>query len=97
MTSVKKVVLAAALTITMGGIALSPAKAVTWDFSTPLGNQGLTNTVNGATAAGFSSGGLAFTTPTDLFGKAGGNQGGSIENGVGICGARLPSLTRQHR
>ena len=91
-TSVKKVVLAAALTITMGGIALSPAKAVTWDFHTPLGDQGFTNTVNGATAAGFASGlgpgdgAGAFTTPTHLFGKAGGNQGGSIENGVGVCG-----------
>jgi len=86
MTSVKRVVLAAALTITMGGIALSPAKAVTWDFSTPLGNQGPTNTVNGATADGFASGGLTFTTPTNLFGKQDGIQSGSIENGVGICG-----------
>ena len=86
MTSVKRVVLAAALTITMGGIALSPAKAVVWDFSSPTGNQGLTNTVNGATAAGFASGALTFTTPTNLFGKQDGNQGGSIENGVGICG-----------
>ena len=86
MTSVKRVVLAAALTITMGGIALSPAKAVVWDFSSPTGNQGLTNTVNGATAAGFASGSLTFTTPTNLFGKQDGNQGGSIETGVGICG-----------
>lgn len=86
MTSVKRVVFAAALTITMGGIALSPAKAVVWDFSSPTGNQGLTNTVNGATAAGFASGGLTFTTPTNLFGKQDGIQSGSIENGVGICG-----------
>ena len=40
MTSVKRVVLAAALTITMGGIALSPAKAVMWDFSSPTRKPG---------------------------------------------------------
>ena len=57
-----------------------------WDFSSPTGNQGLTNTVNVATAAGFASGGLTFTTPTNLFGKQDGIQSGSIENGVGICG-----------
>jgi len=94
MSSLRKVALAAAFTITMGGIGLSPAKAAieTWNFNSPTGQ--LPNTQNylsspdgfTATAAGFASGSLTFGTPTALFGKNDGTEGGSLENGLGICG-----------
>jgi hypothetical protein len=88
MSSLRKVALAAAFTITMGGMGLSPAKAATetWNFNSPTGQlsntQNYTSTADGliATAAGFASGSLTFGTPTALFGKSG------SENGLGICG-----------
>ena len=44
MSSLRKVALAAAFTITMGGIGLSPAKAATetWNFNSPTGILGTT-------------------------------------------------------
>ena len=88
MSSLRKVALAAAFTITMGGIGLSPAKAATetWNFNSPTGQlpntQNYSSTPDGliATAAGFASGSLTFGTPTALFGKSG------SENGLGIYG-----------
>ena len=88
MSSLRKVALAAAFTITMGGMGLSPAKAATetWNFNSPTGQlpntQNYSSTPDGliATAAGFASGSLTFGTPTALFGKSG------SENGLGICG-----------
>ena len=94
MQSKLNVAVAAAFTITMGGIGLSPAKAAieTWNFNSPTGQ--LPNTQNylsspdgfTATAAGFASGSLTFGTPTALFAKNDGIESGSIENGLGICG-----------
>ena len=91
MSSLRKVAVAAAFTITMVGMGLSPAKAETWNFNSPTGILGTTQNYLSAggftaTAAGFASSGMTFTTPTALFGKNDGTQGGSIENGVGICG-----------
>ena len=94
MSSLRKVALAAAFTITMGGMGLSPAKAATetWNFNSPTGQlpntQNYSSTPDGltATAAGFASGSLTFGTPTALFGKNDGTESGSIENGLGICG-----------
>lgn len=95
MTSVKKVALAAALTITMGGMGLSPAKAgtETWDFLNPTGLLGTTQAYSSSpsglvlNAAGFQFGAtnlgtlsIDFSAPTALFGK---NLGGD-ENGLGI-------------
>jgi len=84
-------------------MALSPAKAATetWNFgqfvSPPnLGvTQDYTSSPDGltATAAGFSSSALdpntagAFSTPTALFGKNSGFQGGSLETGLGVAPA----------
>jgi hypothetical protein len=76
-------------------MALSPAKAATetWNFNLPTGVPPGGTTQNylsspdmlTATAAGFASGGLTFTTPTNLFGKNDGLQGGSLETGLGIA------------
>src|SRR5262249_6122620 len=98
MTSVKKVVLAAALTITMGGMGLSAAKAATerGNFNRPTGAletpQNYSQNPGGltATAAGFLSGAAtpntagAFGTPGNLFGKNDPPSGGSIETGLGM-------------
>jgi hypothetical protein len=94
MSSLRKVALATAFTITMVGMGLSPAKASTetWNFNNPTGILGNTQNYSSAggftaTAAGFLSSGMTFTTPTALFGKNdGGANPNSIENGVGICG-----------
>jgi hypothetical protein len=90
MTSVKKVALATALAMAMGGVGLSPAKAVTWNFNSPTGALGTTQNYSSipggltATAAGFLSGAAnpngAFGTPGNLFGK---NDAGD-EKGVGM-------------
>ena len=93
-SALRQVALATALTLTIGGMAVSPAKAVTWDLSSPTGVLGNTQTyVAGGltlTASGFACTGCTDPnsggTPTALFGKANGNQGGSIENGLGIAG-----------
>jgi hypothetical protein len=91
MSSLRKVAVAAAFTITIVGMGLSPAKAETWNFNSPTGILGTTQNYLSAggftaTAAGFASPDTTFTTPTALFGKNDGTQSGSIENGVGICG-----------
>jgi hypothetical protein len=82
-------------------MALSPAKAATetWNFNQFVGTLGVTQNYTSspdgltATAAGFSSTVTtpntagAFNTPTALFGKSDGFQGGSLENGVGVAPA----------
>ena len=96
-SALRQVALATALTVTIGGMALSPAKADTWDFSSPTGPLGTTqnysSTPNGltATVAGFLSALTnpnsvgAFSTPGNLFGKHDGTDpSGSVENGVGM-------------
>jgi hypothetical protein len=98
MSSLTKVALAAAFTITMGGIGLSPAKAATetWNFNSPTGvlptTQNYLSSPSGltATAAGFASTSAdpntGVATPTALFGKNNGtDSSGSIENGVGVA------------
>src|SRR6516164_1711784 len=96
MSSLRKVALAAAFTITMGGIGLSPAKAATetWNFNSPTGILGTTQTYLSspggltATAAGFASTAAdpnGAATPTALFGKNDGIESGSLENGLGVA------------
>ena len=90
-SALRQVALATALTV-IGGMALSPAKAETWDFSNPTGVLGTTQNYTGslgdiATAAGFLTATQTpiFTTPGNLFGKHDGTDiSGSIENGVGM-------------
>ena len=97
MSSLRKVALAAAFTITMGGIGLSPAKAATetWNFNSPTGILGtIQNYLSSpggltATAAGFASTAAdpnGPATPTPLFGKNNGtDSSGSLENGLGVA------------
>ena len=100
-SALRQVVLATALTVTIGGMALSPAKAATetWNFNQFVGTLGVTQNYTSspdgltATAAGFSSAVTtpntvgAFNTPTALFGKSDGFSGGSLENGLGVAPA----------
>ena len=97
MSSLRKVALAAAFTITMGGIGLSPAKAATetWNFNSPTGILGTTQNYLSspggltATAAGFASTAAdpnGAATPTALFGQNDGIESGSLENGLGVAG-----------
>ena len=94
--ALRQVALATALTVTIGGMALSPAKADTWNFNSPTGPLGTTqnyiSTPGGftATVAGFLSPlsnpntAGAFSTPGNLFGKNDPPVNGSVETGVGM-------------
>ena len=92
-SALRQVALATALTVTIGGMALSPAKAVTWNFNSPTGVLGNTQayTVGGITltASGFACTGCtdpnAGGTATALFGKNDPPSGGSIEMGLGVA------------
>jgi hypothetical protein len=94
MSSLRKVFLAA--TLTVGGVGLSPAKAAieTWDFLNPTGALGTTenylSSPGGFTlqAAGFltAAGSPVFTTAGNLFGK----NGGGDENGLGLASLNQP-------
>ena len=93
MSSLRKVAVAAALTITMVGMGLSPAKASTetWNFTSPLGDVG-SNTHIYIGSAGdplIATGLLGFCcitgSPVNLFGKnAGLDSSGSLETGLGV-------------
>src|SRR5215831_6351627 len=102
-SALRQVALATAVTVTVAGMALSPAKAgtETWDFLNPTGELGVSqqNYLSSPSGLTLTANGFAFGTSSNIGMSSGftidfstatnlfGKNGGGDENGLGISNA----------